>query len=105
DLSAANTVKIKVAAAGTGGGTSGGTGGAGPTPPNVRVAAADFEPSQIQDLGDLIPTLLEIKAKAKIGMKFQVRLELGDGTTPPSDEVVSEINERLKELGDEFRVG
>lgn len=107
DLSGANTIKIKVAAAGTGGGTGGtggGTGGGGPTPPNVRVAAADFEPSQMQDLGDLIPALLEIKAKAKVGMKFHVRLDIGDGTTRPTDEVVSDINSLLKDLGDDFRV-
>ena len=69
DLPAAQTVKIKVAPAGPGGGTGGGgTGGGeagGGTPPQVRVAAADFEPSQIQDLGDLIPALLEIKAKSQ----------------------------------------
>ena len=52
----------------------------------------DFEPSQIQDLGDLIPALLEIKAKSKVAMKFHVRLELGDGKTKPSDAVVSEVN-------------
>ena len=108
DLSGANTIKIKVAAAGTGGGTGGtggGTGGSDQTPPNVRVAAADFEPSQMQDLGDLIPSLLEFKAKAKVGMKFHVRLEIGDGSVPPSDDVVNEINGLLKDLGEEFHIG
>ncbi len=57
----------------------------------MRVAAADFEPSQIQDLSDLIPALLDIKAKSKIAMKFRVRLELGDGKTKPSDDVVGEV--------------
>ncbi len=102
DLSAANTVKIKVATAGAGGGTGGRTSGA--TPPNMRIAAATFEPSQIQDLGDLIPSLLDIKAKAKVGMKFHVRLEIGDGSTPPADDVINGINELLKDLGEEFRV-
>jgi hypothetical protein len=81
DLPAANAVKIKVAAAGTGGGTGGGAGGGGATPPNIRIAAADFEPSQIQDLGDLVPALLDIKAKANVAMKFHVQLDIGDGTT------------------------
>jgi hypothetical protein len=105
DLPAANTVRIKVAAAGTVGGTGGGTGGGGATPPNVRIAAADFEPSQIQDLADLIPALLEIKAKAKVGMKFHVRLDIGDGTTRPTDDVIIAINSLLKDLGEDFRVG
>ena len=105
DLSAANTVKIKVAAtsadsSGAGTGTSGGRS----TPANVRVAAAEFEPSQMQDLGDLVPALLAVKARAKVGIKFHVRLELGDGTTPPSDDAVNEINNLLKDLGDDFRL-
>jgi hypothetical protein len=107
ELPTAGMVKIKIAASGAGGGTGGtggGTGGGATTPPNVRVAAADFEPSQIQDLGDLIPALLEIKAKAKLGMKFHVRLEVGDGTSRPADDVVNGINNLLKDLGDDFRV-
>lgn len=103
DLSGANTIKIKVAAAGTGSG-AGGTGGSGPTPPNVRVAAAELEPSQMQDLGDLIPALLEIKAKANVVIKFYVRIDIGDGTTRPSDEVISDINDLFEELGNDFRV-
>jgi len=107
DLSGANAVKIKAATAGAGGaggGTGGGAGGGGGTPPNVRVAAADFEPSQIQDLGDLIPSLLEVKARSNVGMKFHVRLEVGDGEARPSDEAVNEINDLLKDLGEDFRV-
>lgn len=109
DLSAANTVKIKVSTGGAGGSAGGATSGAGgwtggATPPNVRVAAATFEPSQIQDLGDLIPALLDVKAKAKVGMKFHVRLEIGDGSTPPADDVINGINDLLKDLGEEFRV-
>jgi len=59
----------------------------------------------MQDLGDLIPSLLEFKAKAKVGMKFHVRLEIGDGSVPPSDDVVNEINGLLKDLGEEFHIG
>lgn len=108
DLPAAQTVKIKVAPPGPGGGTGGGTGGTGGTgggtKPQLRVAEADFEPAQIQDLGDLIPALLEVKAKCKVAMKFRVRLEMGDGKTKPSDQVVAEVNGILKELDDAFRV-
>ena len=68
------------------------------------MAAADFEPSQIQDLGDLIPALLEMKAKSKVAMKFHVRLELGDGKTKPSDAVVKEVNNVLKVLDGGFRI-
>ncbi len=107
ELPSAGMVKIKVAAPGAGsvtGATGGGMGGGAAASPNIRLAVADFEPSQIQDLGDLIPALLEIKAKAKISMKFYVRLEVGDGTSRPLDDVVNDINSLLKDLGEDFRV-
>jgi hypothetical protein len=37
-------------------------------------------------------------------MRFHLRLELGDGDTLPDEEVVSEVNEVLKDLSGEFRV-
>jgi hypothetical protein len=109
DLPAAQTVKLKVAPAGAGGGAGGGGGGGGAAgggmpPPTIRAAEAEFAPSQIQDLADLIPALLEVKAKCKVAMKFRVRLELGDGKSKPSDEVVGEVNSALEELDDGFRV-
>jgi hypothetical protein len=58
----------------------------------------------MQDLGDLIPALLEIKARENLSMRFHLRLELGDGAALPNDEVVSEVNEILKDLGGEYRV-
>ena len=101
-------MKVKVAPVETdggtgGGGTGGGTGGGG-TQTQVRVAAAEFEPSQIQDLSELIHALLGIRTKSKIAMKFHVRLELGDGKVKPSDAVVSEVNSVLKDLDNGFRV-
>jgi len=103
DLSGANGVKIEVAAGGVGNGAGGGVANGGASP-GIRVAEVAFEPSRMQDLGDLIPALLEIKARSKVAMKFQVRLELGDGTNPPSEAAVAEINGLLKGLGDGFRV-
>jgi hypothetical protein len=52
----------------------------------------------------MIPALLEIKAKAKVGMTFHVRLELGDGTAPPSDRAVIDVNGLLKDLDEGFQV-
>jgi hypothetical protein len=37
-------------------------------------------------------------------MKFHIRLEIGDGTVPPGDDVVGDINRVLHELGDAFRI-
>ena len=106
DLPAAQTLKLKIAptGGGPGGGGFGGTTGGGTPPPTIRVAEADFEPSQIQDLGDLIPALLELKAKCKVPMKFRVRLELGDGRTAPSDAVIKEVNALLIDLDEAFQI-
>jgi len=72
--------------------------------PNVRVASGDFEPAQIQDLGDVIPRLLETKAKAKVAIKFRIKLEVGDGKAPLPDSVVKDINAILKDVSDDFRL-
>lgn len=105
DLASANGVKLTVVASGAGAGAAGGGGIGGPVPrPNVRVAEADFEPSQMQDLGDLIPAILEVRAKAKVPIRFHVRIEVGDEATPPTPEVITQLNRVLEPLGDAFRV-
>jgi hypothetical protein len=112
DFAGATAVKLVAAAAGSAGSAAGGTAagerggaasGTGPRP-GVRVAEGVFEPSLIQDLGDMIPALLDIKAKAKVPMNFRVVLELGDGTTPATEAAVSEVNRVLKDLDDGFQV-
>jgi hypothetical protein len=103
DLPAAQTVKIKVVTAGAGGGAGGGA-GAGGTQTQVRIAEAEFEPAQIQDLGDLIPALLEVKARAKVAIKFRVRLQVGDGKAPPPNSVIKDLNAILKDMGEDFRL-
>ena len=101
DYPGAATLKLKVAAGGPGGG--GGEGGGGG--PKVLVARADFEPSEIQDLADAIPRLLEVKARANIPMKFHVQLEVGDGRELPAKEIAEKINAVLKEAKDGLRLG
>ena len=70
----------------------------------VRGAASEFEPSQIQDLAELIPSLLDVSVKAGIASKVYLRLEVSDGAEPASDDVVSAINKVLEQFGDDFRV-
>jgi len=99
EFHAAQSIKIKVSSGG-----GGGAGGPGGSPPKVLVASAELEPSEIQDLGDAMPKLLEIKAKTNVPVKFHVRVELGDGDDLPPQEVADEINELLDGLKDGFRV-
>jgi len=44
--------------------------------PYVVAANAELEPSQIQDLGDVMPKLLEVKAKSNTPIRFHIRIEL-----------------------------
>ncbi len=95
DYPSAQSIILKVAVSGSGGG------GGDPEPPprtGYRVARADLEPSEIQDLGDLIPLLLEIKAKTNVDINFKVEIEIGNDKTPPSDRVIQEINAQLENL-------
>jgi hypothetical protein len=57
---------------------------------------ADLEPSQVQDLGDIMPKLLEVKTKTNTPIRFQIRIELGDGKTLPSAETAQKANAVLK---------
>ena len=105
DLPAAQTVRIKVAAASVGGGSGGCTGGVMyEAQSTILVASADFEPSEIQDLADLVPKLLEFRAKAKVPLQFHVRLEVGDGAQKPSPTTAADLNKLLDGLKDGFKV-
>lgn len=101
DLPAAQMVKIKLAPGGSG--ANGGNGGGGGKTVSL-IASSEFEPSEIQDLADLVPQLLEFKAKANLPMRFHVRLEVGDGTQKPTDAVASELNKLLAGLKHGFNV-
>lgn len=103
EMPAANTVKLKLAETG-GGGTHGGTGGgfaggAGTgAGTKTLVAEATLEPSEIQDLGDIIPQLLEIKNKANTPLVFRIQIEFGDGVQKPDAQFTTAVNELLEGL-------
>lgn len=101
EFPSAARIKLEIS---TGGPLPGGRGEPAPSP-NVLVAAADLEPSEVQDLADLVPQLLEIKARTNIPMRFQIRLDLGDGAERPTEEVVVQINELLRSLKSDFKLG
>jgi len=100
DFPSAQFVRLKVATASSKGGSGGGSGGTVGVAPKVLVSVADLEPSQIQDLGDIMPKLLEIKSKTNTPIRFQVRIEMGDGKTMPSAEVAQKANALLKGIKD-----
>ena len=70
----------------------------------MLVASAELEPSQIQELGDVMPKLLEVKAKANIAMRFTVRVEVGGGKAALSEEVAKGLNALLNQVKDGFQL-
>ena len=106
DYPAAQSIKLKVVTSGTDGfrgaapgGFSGVTSGS-----NCLVATAELEPSEIQNLGDIVPQLLEIKVKADVPIRVRVRIEVGDGANPPPDNVANDVNALLEKVKDDFRL-
>jgi hypothetical protein len=72
--------------------------------PGVFAAEAELEPNQIQDLGDLIPELLNLKAKANLTLKFRVRLEACNEAQPPDQTVIDQINTLLEGVQEGFEL-
>jgi hypothetical protein len=68
-----------------------------------RVAEADLEPVEIQDLADAVPNLWEIKAKSNVPINVHIRIEVGDGRELPPQEVIDEINRILADVRTGFQ--
>jgi hypothetical protein len=70
----------------------------------VLTANAYLEPSQIQDLAELMPQLLDIKAKSKIPILFHIQVEVGDGATAPPASVRADVTKILGEVNGELQL-
>jgi hypothetical protein len=107
EMHAAGTVRLKVVTSsgvGSGGtGVSGGSGGSSATS-KVLTASAYLEPSQIQDLADVVQKLVEIKAKSKVPIRFRIQVELGDGKIRPSSGVTADVTKVLGEVSAELQL-
>jgi len=57
-----------------------------------------MEPSELQDLGDIMPKLLDLKAKTGTPLRFKLIIELGDGKKLPSLEIVKQFNALLQKI-------
>ncbi len=99
DYPSARSIKLKVAA----GKPTGGGGGSRETGAKHFIAYAELEPSEIQDLGDIIPQLLEVKAKNNVPIKFHLEIHLGDEKDTPSEDLVQKINELLDSIKEGFQ--
>ena len=102
DFPSAQFAKFKVTTGLAGGGAGAGAGGMGA--PKVLVANAELNPSEIQELGDVVPGLLKLKAKANVPFRFQIRIEMGDGKTLPPPDVAKEANKLLKGVKEDLEL-
>jgi hypothetical protein len=73
----------------------------GVTRPGVRVAAADVDVGQFQDLADQLGEVK--KAAAGFDLKLQIRVELS-GARPVPPEVVDRINQLLGQVSDALKL-
>ena len=72
---------------------------------HVAVAEAQLAANEVQDLGEAIPALLALLAASQTPLRFTVRLELGDGQTTPSTELIEKIDAVLSKVQDGWRLG
>jgi hypothetical protein len=96
DLPGAQSVRMRAARGGVPPRPEERTGGVSYGP--YRIAEAELEPAEVQDLGDLVPKLLEVKAKSNVPLKFIVRVRAGDGETAPPEDAVRQISGLLEDI-------
>lgn len=99
DFPAARTIQLK---------QSSGRAMTGPAPaperkPNALFAEAELTPREIQDFGDVVQKLLEIKAKHNFNMTFRVQIEVESSPGSASD-VKRQLNQVLKSIKDELEM-
>ena len=97
DLPSAQFVKFKVVS-GADRVETGWRGVADVAPGTILVAAVELQPAQVQDLGDIVPKLLEVRAKAGLPIRFHVRIEVGDGQAAPTKDIIRDINTLLQRI-------
>jgi len=70
--------------------------------PGVLSAESELRASQIQDLAEKIAEIT--RHAVGLDLKFRLRIELG-GAQPPPNDVVAKLNQILKEIAENLRLG
>ena len=91
DYSGAKQVKLVFEGVGKGTGAAGGE----QEKAEGNIATVELEPNQVQDLGDIIPALLEFKTKHDADVKFTVSLRLNISKEKISPDVIKQLNNLL----------
>jgi hypothetical protein len=72
--------------------------------PHIVHARAELNGAAIQDLGEVVNELLEVKVKYSTQLSFEVSIALGDGASPPPAEAIMKINAILKTIDSELQL-
>jgi hypothetical protein len=102
DFPHAAAVRLKASSAAGNVGAGGGGASHGERKSDVLVAEMELAPHAMQELGDIIPQLLEIKNKAEIPLVFRIRIEVGDEGKKPDDATVEQLNQLLQNIDKNF---
>ena len=100
---AAQAVKLKLSPQQT---QTGGTGGQPvyDATSKILAGATSFEPAQLQDLAEIAPELLDIKAKTGVPIRLHLRVEAGDGKDRPPQKIADQLNETLTKFKKDFKI-
>lgn len=105
DFPSAQLVQLKPSSSiSDSGGAGTGCGGIKPKTPKLLTVERELDASQVQDFGDIVPKLLEIKTKSGVPVRFHLRVELGDGKQAPDPETAQQVNAILKTVRDDFEL-
>lgn len=98
DFPSAGAVKFKMVQVSSG--VESGSEQPKPAPTNYLIvsAEAELQPSEIQDLGDIMPKLLAMKAKLGVTMKFKLKVVLGDEANRPAEDTILVVNNLLQSV-------
>jgi hypothetical protein len=82
-----------------------GTGETAAPPPRGRfkIAEAELQINELQDLAEVAPELLNLAA-GQTPLRFFVQIRLGDGQTAPLPELIEKIDAVLAQVKDDWRV-
>lgn len=103
DLPSAQLVRLTAKAA-PGVQGVGGLQGVADAPSKFLIARAQLEPAQVQELGEVVPKLLEVRASTGVPLRFHVEVRLGDGKDSPPDDVAMAVDAILRDVSGDLEL-
>jgi hypothetical protein len=70
----------------------------------MLAGATTFEPAELQNLAEIAPELLSIKAKTGVPIHLHLRIEAGDGKDRPPQKVADQLNQTLTKFKKDFKI-